>query len=119
MHTLTPCRVLDTRRPAGPLGGPALAANATRLFNVAGTCGIPPTALAIEVNVAVTGPSAAGNLAVFPGGLSLPLVSTINYRANQSRSNNAVVGLGAGTLEIYCAQGSGTTHVILDVSGYF
>jgi hypothetical protein len=119
LHTLTPCRILDTRRPAGPLGGPALAANGTRLFNVGDSCGIPPTALAIAVNVAVTAPTAAGNLRVFPGGLSLPVASTINYGANQTRANDAVVGLGAGTLEIYCGQASGTVHVIVDVSGYF
>jgi len=119
LYTLTPCRVVDTRNPAGPLGGPALAANATRLFSVAGICGIPSTARALVVNVAVTGTTAQGHLRVFPGGVALPLVSTINYKANQTRANNAVVGLGAGTLEIYCGQGSGTTHVILDVSGYF
>jgi hypothetical protein len=119
LYTLTPCRVVDTRNPAGPLGGPALAASTTRLFTVAGSCGIPSTARALVVNVAVTGPTAQGHLRVFPGGVALPLVSTINYRANQTRANNAVVGLGAGTLEIYCGQGSGATHVILDVTGYF
>jgi len=119
LYTITPCRVLDTRNPAGPLGGPALAANATRLFSVAGTCGIPATARALVVNVTVTSPTAQGHLRLFPGGVSVPLVSTINYRANQTRANNAVVGLGAGTLQIYCGQGTGTTHVILDVSGYF
>jgi streptogramin lyase len=118
-YTITPCRLVDTRNPAGPLGGPALAANATRLFNLAGSCGIPSTARALVVNVAVTGATAQGHLRLFPGGLPVPLVSTINYKANQTRANNAVVGLGAGTLEIYCGQGSGTAHVILDVSGYF
>jgi len=110
---------VDTRNAAGPLGGPALAANATRLFSVAGSCSIPSTARALVVNVAVTGATAQGHLRLFPGGLPVPLVSTINYRANQTRANNAVVGLGTGTLEIYSGQGSGTTHVILDVSGYF
>ena len=86
---------------------------------MAGDCGIPPTARALVVNVAVTGATAQGHLRVFPGGVPFPLVSTINYRANQTRANNAVVGLGTGTLEIYCGQGSGTTQVILDVSGYF
>ncbi len=31
-HALAPCRVLDTRRAAGPLGGPSLAAGARRLL---------------------------------------------------------------------------------------
>src|SRR5262249_7794479 len=35
-YTLTPCRVIDTRNPTGPLGGPALVAATDRLFNLAG-----------------------------------------------------------------------------------
>src|SRR5262249_48282859 len=31
-YTVTPCRLIDTRGPAGPLGGPALVANADRFF---------------------------------------------------------------------------------------
>ena len=32
LHTATPCRLADTRGPAGPAGGPALSANGTRSF---------------------------------------------------------------------------------------
>jgi hypothetical protein len=34
--TLEPCRLIDTRNPAGPLGGPALQPGAARLFVVTG-----------------------------------------------------------------------------------
>jgi hypothetical protein len=119
-QTLTPCRVLDTRSPAGPLGGPALAANASRTFVLAGQCGLPPTAKAVAVNVTVTGSSAAGDLRLFPGGASPAPASAINYRAGQTRANNAVASLGAaGDLAIQCDQASGTVHAIVDVVGWF
>jgi pectate lyase len=117
--TLTPCRVLDTRDPNGPFGGPALAAGESRTFTVAGQCGIAPSATAVAVNVTVTQPTVTGHLRLYPAGTS-PLVSSLNYRAGQTRANNAVVGLSAsGQLTIRNGQHSGTAHVILDVSGYF
>jgi hypothetical protein len=72
------------------------------------------------LSFAVTQPTAPGDLSLFPAGTPAPLVSAINYRAGQTRANNAIVGLsGAGALAVYCNQGSGTVHVILDVNGYF
>jgi hypothetical protein len=117
--TLVPCRILDTRNPNGPYGGPALAANTTRSFAIAGQCGVPATAKAISVNVTVTSPSVAGNLRLFAAGAAVPLVSTLNYSAVQTRGNNAVVGLGASGLAVRAVQASGSVHAILDVNGYF
>jgi hypothetical protein len=118
--TVTPCRLLDTRRPAGPHGGPSLAAGTSRTFTVAGQCNIPSSAFAVVGNLAATEPSAAGHLRVYPAGAALPLVSAVNFPAGQTRSNNAVIPLNAsGEFTVHCVQGFGTTHVILDVSGYF
>jgi hypothetical protein len=117
---VTPCRVADTRDPNGPYGGPALIAGATRTFTVGGQCQIPLTAKAISINVTVTGPTSIGFLTLFPGGTAAPLASTINFRAGQTRANNAIVPLGAGgTMSVVDGQPSGTTHFILDVNGYF
>jgi len=118
--SITPCRIVDTRGPAGPLGGPALAAKAVRTFSIAGQCGIPSSAVAVSINVTVTQPSAAGDLRVFPGGTSLPLVSAINYQPGQTRANNAVAKVGAaGDLAVRCDQASGTVQLIIDANGYF
>jgi len=84
-YTVTPCRVVDTRDPGGPLGSPALLALADRTFTVAGVCGIPADATAISVNLAVTGPTDAGNVRLRAGGSVVPLVSSINYAAGQTR----------------------------------
>jgi uncharacterized repeat protein (TIGR01451 family) len=120
IYTLNPCRVIDTRSPDGPWGGPALAAGATRTFAIAGRCAIPLTARAVSLNVGVTSPTAAGNLRLYPTGSTPPLASAINYAAGQTRANNAVVALSAaGELDVRCSQGAGTVHLILDVSGWF
>ena len=120
-YTLAPCRLIDTRGTSGPLGGPALSANTTRTFAVAGQCGIPSSARSLSLNVTVTQPTAAGDLRLFPGGSgSLPLVSTINYGSGQTRANNAVTTMGAATdLSVRCDQASGTVDLIIDVNGYF
>ncbi len=115
-YTLTPCRVLDTRRGAG---GPALGASAERMVTMGGVCGVPSSAKAVSANLTVTGPTAAGNLVLFPTGTT-PGTSTLNYLGGQTRGNNAVVSLSTGAqVSIRCNQASGTAHAILDVNGYF
>ena len=54
-YPLTPCRVLDTRKPNGPLGGPFLSANQERDFPVLDSPCIPPNvnAAAYSLNVTV------------------------------------------------------------------
>jgi hypothetical protein len=84
-----------------------------------GACSIPSTARAISYNVAVTQPTTAGNLRLFPAGTLTPLVSSINYSAGVTRGNNGIVLLGTGNLNVTCHQSSGTAHVIIDVNGYF
>jgi uncharacterized protein (DUF1800 family) len=119
-YTVPPCRVADTRNPFGPYGAPSLAAGAIRTYNVAGQCGLPPTAAAVSINIVVTGATAPGHLRVYPGGTAVPLVSSINYAAGATRANNMVVGLGAGgTMAVYSGQATGTTDFIFDINGYF
>jgi glucose/arabinose dehydrogenase len=118
--TVPPCRTFDTRDPAGSTGGLPLAAGADRTFPVAGSCGIPPTARAVSVNLAVTEPTGLGFLTLFAAGGAPPLASTINFRAGQTRANNAIVMLGpAGEIVVRSGMASGAVHLILDVNGYF
>jgi uncharacterized repeat protein (TIGR01451 family) len=118
--TVAPCRVVDTRGGA-PIGGPVLQGQATRVFTVANICGIPMTAKAVSINLAVTQPSVMGNLRLFPAGQAVPAVSSINYAAGQTRANNAVITLNAlGEMAAFVGQPAGTTvHLIIDVNGYF
>ena len=51
---VTPCRVADTRNPAGAFGGPFIAAQGTREFDIPNSaCNIPATAQAYSVNATV------------------------------------------------------------------
>jgi len=119
-HTVAPCRLIDTRDPVGPFGGPSLAAGVDRTFIFAGACGIPSTATAVFLNVTVTGPSDTGNLRIWPTGTVAPLVSALNYSAAQTRGNNGIFKLsGTGHLDMRATQGFGTVDVIVDVGGYF
>jgi hypothetical protein len=120
-HTLEPCRVVDTRNPAGPLGGPALMGGATRSFTLTGTCGLPASARAVTLNLTAVGATAGGHLTVFPAGGTVPTTATLNFNAGQTRSNNAVLELGAtGGLSVQCALPTGqSTHLTIDVVGYF
>jgi outer membrane protein assembly factor BamB len=120
--TLTPCRVVDTRRPNGPYGGPALqGSGAHRVFNLWGQCGIPSTAVAVAMNVTIDQATGLGDLRVGPAGFT-SFASTINFVPGKTRANNAVVGLTGNPLGSIWVQGDiypGTTHLILDVTGYF
>jgi hypothetical protein len=120
-YTVTPCRILDTRNPAGPLGGPALGPTVQRTFTAAGTCGIPAGAVAIAANVTTVNPTASGNLAAFPGNAFAMGTSISSMAAGHTRSDNAILELatdGTGTFGIVNSSPS-TIDVVVDVVGYF
>jgi len=119
-YTVTPCRVVDTRGPNGPLGGPALVAMNARDFVVRGACNIPATAQSVSLNVTVTGSTSYGDLRIYPTGAGSITSSTINWATGRTRANNLIVGLGgSGGLTVWAVMPTGSTHVILDVNGYF
>ena len=125
-HSLTPCRVVDTRDPAGPTAGPALAANTERSFPILGACGVPTTAQAVAFNITVTGPTDYGDIRIYPAGTPMPLASAINWVASDwAVANGAIIPLGSSGSDHVSvwvdmpAGSTGTVHLILDVTGYF
>src|SRR5436305_1704166 len=63
---LSPCRIADTRTAAGPFGGPQMASSETRSFTVPSSlCGVPSTAQAYSLNVAVVPAGPLGFLTVW------------------------------------------------------
>jgi uncharacterized repeat protein (TIGR01451 family) len=116
--TVTPCRIADTRTG---LGGPVVQGQETRVFPVAGLCGVPLSATSISLNVTVNQATAAGDVRLFEAGQPVPNTSTINYVPGKTRANNAIVKLnGAGAIAAYARQAAGSTvHLIIDVNGYF
>jgi hypothetical protein len=120
-YTVPPCRLVDTRWPAGPTGGPILQPGQDRTFALAGACGIPASAQALSVNVTVTQPASAGLLALTAADQQPAGTSTINFRAGRTIANNAILrlsGEGSGSIDVL-ASTLGTVHFLLDVNGYF
>ncbi|MGA7990787.1 MAG: hypothetical protein WCC53_05090 [Thermoanaerobaculia bacterium] len=119
-YALAPCRLVDTRGPVAPLGGPSLAAGVPRAFDLTtGTCGVPPDATAVSLNVTAVGAASAGSLTVYPGAGAPPAVNTVSFHALEARAGSAIVGLVLGTLSVVSAQPAGAVDVVLDVNGYF
>ena len=122
-YTLTPCRLIDTRNPNGPLGGPALAASGSpdRAFTLTGACGIPAGATSVSANLTVASPSAGGNLAIYRGDGALTGATSISFNTGKTRAGNALLQLaldGSGTVKVNNSA-AGTVHFVLDVNGYF
>jgi hypothetical protein len=127
-YPLTPCRVVDTRGPTGPQGGPALSANTTRNFTIIGVngCGVPATAKAAAMNVTAILASDGGDLRIWPYQSPVPLASVINFStADFALANGAIIPLAnIGGVDISVqtdmpAGSSGTVHLVIDVAGYF
>lgn len=118
---VAPCRVLDTRNPVGPLGGPSLSASSVRMFGIASQCGIPSDAVAIVSNHTVVSGASAGSISVFPGNVSTTPTQTVAFRVQQTRAVAAIDTLatdGAGSLKVRNNSGAAVDY-ILDVTGYF
>jgi hypothetical protein len=117
--TITPVRVLDTRFGVGLPG--ALPASAPKTLSIAGANGIPADAKAITANVTVVGQTKAGYLSITPNPTSTPKTSILNFPLGDNRANGATLPLNpSGDLSIvYKAAPGSTTHVLLDVTGYY
>jgi hypothetical protein len=118
--TLEPCRLVDTRTSAGPLGGPALAAGSSRTFAAWNECGIPASARALSLNITATQATANGNFRLHPANQLVTTASVLNFVAGVNRANNAVVALdGSGRFTTWAMMASGSVHLVIDVTGYF
>jgi hypothetical protein len=114
-YVLTPCRVVDTRNPNGAFGGPAL--SGTRSFNIpAGPCPVPAAAQAFSMNATVVPWGVLGYLTLSPSGQPQPFVSTLNSSDAAIVSNAAIVPGTEGSIDAFSTD---TTHLILDLNGYF
>ncbi len=116
-YTISPCRVFDTR---ATIGG-ALASGVPRLLTFGTSCGVPPGARALAVNVTVLAPSAQGNVAFYPGTNPNPGTSGINFPPDGNLANNAILPLdGTSSLAMVATLADrGSVDLLIDVAGYF
>lgn len=110
-----PTRVLDTRIGTGTGG---------KVAKVSGTISVsigpraPQGVAAVAVTVVATGSTVGGFVTAWADGTPQPGVSTVNYAAKQTISNEAIVPVGAdGKIALHVA--GGATDLVADVTGYF
>jgi hypothetical protein len=128
-HALAPGRVYDSRVPQ-PIQG-AIANGQDRTISIKDKRNVdtgavtladfvPAGATAITANVTIVSQSGAGFLTVNPGGTTTVESSTINWSAGgQVAANGVTLTLDANRqLTVVCG-GNGSTHFLLDVSGYY
>ncbi len=115
---VTPCRVADTRNPNGPFGGPIMPGGTSRDFVIpSSACGIPVTAQAYSLNVSVIPAVALSFLTIWPGGQNRPVASLLNSFDGRVKANAAIVPAGvAGAVSVFVTD---TSHVFVDINGYF
>jgi hypothetical protein len=117
---MSPCRVIDTRNAPGPYGGPALATNVARTFDIDnGPCtGIPLGVDAYSLSIGGILPPADGFLSAWPTGIPQPTVSQLNFLAGEVVANAAIVPAGAsGAIDVLV--NIGPTNIYIDINGYF
>ena len=115
---LSPCRIISTYNATGPFGAPALSGGTSRAFTLSsGACGIPSTALAFSLNVAVVPPAPLGYLTLWPTGQSQPNTSILTSLDARTKSSAAIVAAGTGGSISFFA--SNATNLVVDISGYF
>ena len=117
---LTPCRVIDTRGPDGPLGGPYLLSLMERDFPVLQSPCIPQGAGAIAYSFNVTAlPRQGGTdfVKVWPEGEPQPLPGTVEDGNGIPVSNAAIVPAGTGGA--IAAVAGNNTDLVADINGYF
>ena len=119
---LDPARLVDTRPEQLTVDGlqQASGKNAdgnTMRVHVTGRGGVAADATSAALNVTVTQQDAPGFTTVFPCGANRPLSSSLNSVAGQTIPNLVVTDIGTdGDVCIYTQS---TTHLVVDVNGYF
>ena len=118
-NPLPPVRALDSRVGTGLTG--AFEPDKPRQLNITGLPEIPADATAVTGNLTVVGQTKAGFLSITKTSIANPTTSTLNFPLGDTRANGISVPLnGAGGLWIvYKAPAGASTHVILDVTGYY
>ena len=115
-----PARVLDTRLAGQEFVGP-LATDQNISVTLAGKVGLPAAAQlgAVVLNIAVANPQGQGFLAAYPDA-PFPGNSSINFALGEATPGLVIVDPGAdGKVELLHVTNNGTSHVIVDVFGYF
>ena len=115
---VTPVRAYDSRGDSRGRFGP----RETRSIVLNERFGIPDDAESVVLNLTAVNPQGKGYVTASPSGSSTPNASNLNLIPGETRPNLAVVSLGADRsidLTSFAYDGESTTHLIVDVFGYY
>ncbi|MEO8228344.1 MAG: hypothetical protein ABI628_01135 [Chloroflexota bacterium] len=119
---LNPSRIMDSR-PGVALSGVtgAFTSGSPKTLDVQGHWGAPASAVAVTGNLTVTGQTAGGFVSATPDPEPIPATSTINFPMGDTLANGIVAPLNVTgeSSFVYKSSPGRTTHLILDLSGYF
>ena len=117
-HSITPIRLLDTRSHNGASG--KLRAGVPVTIQIATRGGIPTDATAITGNVTVVNQTSAGSVYVGPDPVARPATWTVTFSKGEVTPVGITMGLSStGALSATYMPSSGTTDLVLDITGYF
>lgn len=121
-NAITPFRCFDSR----PSGSALQSGSETTVFpwrDARGVQKIPTDLLAVTYNLTVDSAAGSGFVSLYPTGSSFPGVSGANWSGIQTVANNGTVrtgtGIGLGRRIQALVAGGGSTHIILDITGYY
>jgi hypothetical protein len=129
--TLTPCRIVDTRKVGGPI-----AAGGIRAFQVAGgidkeqdfvqqggrSCGVPAEATAVQAILIAVNAAGPGDLRAWPYGTVEPLASVLGYTNLFNASTGTALafsGDSSWASDVLVKAGGQSTQVVIDVVGFY
>ena len=120
---LVPARLLETRTDTAEgtvdnqhEGVGVIAAGASYTLDVSGRGGVVPGADAVMLNVTAVRPDREGYLTVYPCTAQVPHASNVNYFAGDVSPNSVLAKLSDDGK--VCIFSFGTSHVVVDVTGY-
>jgi hypothetical protein len=130
---IAPVRAWDSRNNSGnvPGGstGPLTAGTPGPTYTLtltAAPANIPTDAAAVACVFTIVGPSAAGNMTIWPAGATRPTTSSGNFAGGDVVNFFPTVGLGQTgankgkiSLDITIASPGATAQLVLDITGYY
>jgi hypothetical protein len=129
-HAISPQRAYDSRQAAYAVSG-VMAPNTNRVISVADGHGengavtlanaVPAGATAVQINLTAANMTAPNFLQVAAGNVTTVTASVLNWGPGDIQIANAVtVPLDASRqIKVFCGNQTGSTHVIVDVFGYY
>jgi glucose/arabinose dehydrogenase len=121
-YPVAPVRLLDTRYNNGISG--KLVAGAPASFQITGRGGVsnvPAGATAVTANVTIVKPGARSSVYLGPAQNPHPASATINFNAADITAYGSTIAIdpATGKMSVTYMAASGTTDLVLDVTGYF